>query len=438
MTIKKIFAFMLAFLLVAVSVVAVSAVAPPYSENFKSEEDMISALKKYEEQYPNYEKWTSFNSEIKYDEHLELRQIISIDLNNAELKPAEYSFMESSYGHGVDITSTIFYNEDKSDRVMSMVHYGYDDTEIAINLYNARKNKDVISYSEGTVNNRQYQICRFDADYTDYYLVEGQYLIHLRAFMKTDKKFLENVTIEYEDACIPVEIRDNTKWFEETLEKGYLIGDANSDGNLNIRDVTSIQKYLAKIHEVDKLVADFNGDFKIDIKDASNIQKKLAGLKYTCKRELYPVTYSYLGDIETKQIEAETRYAGPFADDEFALIMASDEGYGKNYANVFNTREEFEAFFGKTIDRYNEEFFKDNSLVYIYRSYSSSSFTWTPDIVLFEDGLLEVFCYYNTPDEDEVIENALSSNNLFYEVKKADIVGLKGVCVSELYEVILD
>ena len=41
MTIKKIFAFMLAFLLVVGSVVAVSAVAPPYSENFKSEEDMM-------------------------------------------------------------------------------------------------------------------------------------------------------------------------------------------------------------------------------------------------------------------------------------------------------------------------------------------------------------------------------------------------------------
>ncbi len=59
------------------------------------------------------------------------------------------------------------------------------------------------------------------------------------------------------------------------------VGDTTADGKVNIRDATSIQKYLADLVEynsTDREVADVDSDAKITIKDATRIQKKLVGL----------------------------------------------------------------------------------------------------------------------------------------------------------------
>ena len=64
-------------------------------------------------------------------------------------------------------------------------------------------------------------------------------------------------------------------------ESKYLLGDVNRDGKLNIRDATLIQKYLAKIAELDKeqiALADYNQDGKVSVQDATRIQKKLANI----------------------------------------------------------------------------------------------------------------------------------------------------------------
>lgn len=61
----------------------------------------------------------------------------------------------------------------------------------------------------------------------------------------------------------------------------FLLGDVNRDGKLNIRDATLIQKYIAKISELDDeqiMLADFNQDGKVNVKDATRIQKKIANL----------------------------------------------------------------------------------------------------------------------------------------------------------------
>lgn len=67
-----------------------------------------------------------------------------------------------------------------------------------------------------------------------------------------------------------------------TLPEGeFETGDVTCDGKLNIRDVTMIQKYLAKIVSLDEnviILADFTNDGKVNIKDATTIQKKIAGL----------------------------------------------------------------------------------------------------------------------------------------------------------------
>lgn len=58
-------------------------------------------------------------------------------------------------------------------------------------------------------------------------------------------------------------------------------GDANLDSKVDIRDVTAIQKYLAKItsfNTVQKDIADIDENGYVSIKDATYIQKLIAGL----------------------------------------------------------------------------------------------------------------------------------------------------------------
>ncbi|MBQ2825268.1 MAG: leucine-rich repeat protein [Clostridia bacterium] len=65
-------------------------------------------------------------------------------------------------------------------------------------------------------------------------------------------------------------------------ESEFDLGDANKDGKLNIRDATIIQKYLAKLADLDEeavALSDFDGNGKVNVKDATAIQKKLAGIR---------------------------------------------------------------------------------------------------------------------------------------------------------------
>ncbi|HCA04651.1 MAG TPA: hypothetical protein DEO32_02005, partial [Ruminococcaceae bacterium] len=69
---------------------------------------------------------------------------------------------------------------------------------------------------------------------------------------------------------------------EESLKPSVLLGDANGDGEVSIKDVTSIQKHISALEKIsdDNLkAADVNGDGVVDIDDATLIQKHLAYYK---------------------------------------------------------------------------------------------------------------------------------------------------------------
>ncbi|MGN0452960.1 MAG: dockerin type I repeat-containing protein [Ruminococcus sp.] len=64
-------------------------------------------------------------------------------------------------------------------------------------------------------------------------------------------------------------------------ESTDILGDANEDNELNIKDATVIQKHLANIFTLSERgirLADYNKSGDIDIKDATAIQKYLAGI----------------------------------------------------------------------------------------------------------------------------------------------------------------
>ena len=59
----------------------------------------------------------------------------------------------------------------------------------------------------------------------------------------------------------------------------YILGDANGDGRVDIRDVTAIQRHLAELELLDGvqlLAADANQDGELDISDATHLQMYLA------------------------------------------------------------------------------------------------------------------------------------------------------------------
>ncbi len=61
----------------------------------------------------------------------------------------------------------------------------------------------------------------------------------------------------------------------------YDLGDVNLDGAVNVKDATTIQKWVAGLIELNDEalgVADTNADTSINVKDATTIQKKIAGI----------------------------------------------------------------------------------------------------------------------------------------------------------------
>ena len=92
--------------------------------------------------------------------------------------------------------------------------------------------------------------------------------------------------------CYVEILADNGTWNDAIgyncshMKNGFIceydnaIGDTNLDGNININDVTAIQRHLAEIElltEVQLDLADTNGDGEINISDATHLQKYLAG-----------------------------------------------------------------------------------------------------------------------------------------------------------------
>ena len=60
-----------------------------------------------------------------------------------------------------------------------------------------------------------------------------------------------------------------------------LLGDADTNGTVNVKDATAIQKHLAdiqKLSETGVKLADVDGNSNVNIKDATAIQKYVAGI----------------------------------------------------------------------------------------------------------------------------------------------------------------
>lgn len=124
-------------------------------------------------------------------------------------------------------------------------------------------------------------------NYIDEYAFQGSYAIENVYFSGTEEEWKAISG----DAAFSDEYFNNVKFhfnatydehlFDEVEDKG-LLGDVNDDEKVNIKDATEIQKFAAKITDLDadaQLRADVNADEKVNVKDATTIQKYVAKIE---------------------------------------------------------------------------------------------------------------------------------------------------------------
>lgn len=90
---------------------------------------------------------------------------------------------------------------------------------------------------------------------------------------------------------------------------GYKIGDVNKDKDINIKDATLVQKYIAQLEELSsdqRILADNDFDGEVTIKDATYIQKYVAGLVPPATPDVPVITtVTETSGITTVQITTE-------------------------------------------------------------------------------------------------------------------------------------
>lgn len=436
---KKITSFMLSVLLFFCSVVVTGAYSHKFDTaqyTFNTEQEMLCELALYETESPYSRYYEDYYLKRGEGYHIDYRQVIGVKVDFSDLYPQKYGYTPTRTFFGVDATTTCFYDEKGAEKVSVLVDYGYNLEELSEKIESIKTDDNIASYDEVVAKGRDFLICRY-GEYTDCYFAEGLCLVWLRAYMEVDEDFLNSIDVEYKDVYVPQKINDDADWFEKKMAEGYAVGDVNRDGELNIRDATVVQKYVAKlIMSIDRMEADFNGDLKVDIKDATNMQKKLAGLEYICCRDMYPLTYGYNKAVTSDETLLDTvvYFEGPTVMGNLSFVYQDDYGI-RRYDTVIDSEEEFKAFFGTTSDEFDREFFMEKSLVYLYRWYSSTSIEMYPAELYFCDGMLNIVYKYRSPDGFGSFKDEIANYNVFYEVDKAQIEGLKGIVVSEQREI---
>ncbi len=91
---------------------------------------------------------------------------------------------------------------------------------------------------------------------------------------------LEEYLPSTDDEATPDETTPDETTPDETTPDECLLGDADGDGKVNVKDATAIQKYAAGFEiTLCEACADVDADTKVNVKDATAIQKFVAGME---------------------------------------------------------------------------------------------------------------------------------------------------------------
>lgn len=114
----------------------------------------------------------------------------------------------------------------------------------------------------------------------DFWTDAGAFYIYFESSMAGLDVYVDNVIIDMDTNIEPTKTLPNattTTKTTETTQPELLLGDANDDGVLDMKDVLFIRKKMAHMTvTINEKNADYNGDGNLDMKDVLSIRRFLA------------------------------------------------------------------------------------------------------------------------------------------------------------------
>ncbi len=216
----------------------------------------------------------------------------------------------------------------------------------------------------------------------------------------------------------------------ENNPENYLAGDIVSDGKINIKDASEIQRYCANLTTKeftldDYNIMDFNGDGVVNVQDVVDIQKKIVKKKYNYANNFYPVNYVE-DKVDGSKVDFSLKYENNnYKDDDNNCL--SYNAYNKHYVTtVIKTYDEYTSFFNKG-DKFDENFFKDNALVFVYRRDFNNKNSYELKNISVKDNELNLD--FDVTYKTKYFGESFTSYNFFYSVKKSDVENIDTINV---------
>jgi len=250
----------------------------------------------------------------------------------------------------------------------------------------------------------------------------GEYMF--RAYL-VKEPMMNEITV---DLSLIVDVQPKTT-FQDTFDIMIIIpGDADGDNQLTIKDATVIQKHIAKLKLVDDPYClkcmDFNGDGKINIKDATQIQKNIAKLPYNCV--VKPEELNNYNVSTSDEVTLGTNIPFQHMLNARNAILFSPDNNENSTTAIINSAGQFYKMFDRYSLYFDNEFFKENSLIVILRYDSIWNIERIVDSITRSGDTMQIGLTQKIP---EVGLDALAYWHLFCSVKKADVQDVKNIII---------
>ena len=216
----------------------------------------------------------------------------------------------------------------------------------------------------------------------------------------------------------------------ENNPENYLAGDIVSDGKINIKDASEIQRYCANLTTKeftldDYNIMDFNGDGVINVQDVADIQKKIVKKKYNYANDIYPVNY-VADKVDGSKIDFSLEYENDNYNGEDNNCLGYNSYMEHYITTVIKSYDEYTSFF-KNGDKFDENFFKDNALVFVYRRDANYVNSYELKNISVKDNQLNLD--FDVTYKTKHFGESFTSYNFFYSVKKSDVENIDTINV---------
>lgn len=216
----------------------------------------------------------------------------------------------------------------------------------------------------------------------------------------------------------------------ENNPENYLAGDIVSNGKINIKDASEIQRYCANLSTKeftldDYNIMDFNGDGVVNIQDVADIQKKIVKKKYNYANDIYPVNY-VADKVDGSKIDFSLKYENDNYNGKDNNCLGYNSSREHYITTVIKSYDEYTSFFNKG-DKFDENFFKDNALVFVFRRDSNYKNSYELKNISVKDNQLNLD--FDVTYKTKYYGESFTSYNFFYSVKKSDVENIDTINV---------